>query len=90
MTYELEPLGIVGVWNIDRREPRVLSYARMNLSNALRDEDNDVVLLQQPRAGDPTLKGNQVCAIVPGHVAHIAGRDDRVQEIYDYRNLITV
>jgi len=72
MTDELEPLGIIGVGNVDRRKPRVLPDTRMNLGHAFCDEDYDVVFLQQTRACDPPLKGYEVGAIVARHVAHVS------------------
>jgi hypothetical protein len=90
MADEVEALCVVGVWNIDRRQPGVLPDARMNLGHALGYEDDDVVLLQQPRACDPSLERHEVSAIVARHVTHVAGRDDSVEEIDDDGNLIAV
>ena len=44
----------------------------------------------KPGAGDPALKGDKVRPIVARHVAHVSCRDDRVEKIDDYRNLIAV
>src|SRR5262245_22130000 len=90
VTDELEAFGVVGVGNVDRCEPRVLSNARMNLGDAFRDEDDDVVFLQQSRAGYPSLERYEVGPIVAGHIAHVAGWDDCIEEVDDHCDLIAV
>src|ERR1700730_14457662 len=90
MAYELEPFFVVGIRNVDRCESRVLPDARMNFGDAFGDKNDDVVLLQKPRACNPALKRHKVRAIVPRHVADVSGGDDRIEKVDDDGYLIAV
>jgi hypothetical protein len=59
----------------------VLADARVDVGDALGDEDDDVVGVEQVRRRDPPLQRHEVVAVVGRHVADLAGRDDRLDEV---------
>src|SRR5215510_6354734 len=90
MADELKPFSIVWIRYIDGSEPRVLANARMYFSDAFGYQYNYIVFLQQARTGDPALKRYQIRAIIARHVTHITRRNDRIQKVDNYRDLLAV
>src|ERR1041384_1028882 len=90
MCNELEPFSIVRIRNVDGCKPRVLPNARMHFGDAFRNKHNDIVLLEQPRACDPALKGNEIRPVIAGHIANVARGNDRVEKVDDDRDLFSV
>ena len=90
MSDEVEPLRIIGVGYLDRRQPRIVSNPRMNVCSILGDEYDDVVLLQETGAGYPTLQSDQVGSIVARHIADFAGRYYGFEEVNNDRDLISI
>ena len=87
---KLQPIGIVGQRNPNRRNAWVLNDARVQLDLILRDETNGDIGIQKSRIARPAFENDQGIAIIRGHAGNIAGGSDGLGEINHQPDLLAV